>query len=262
MPKYILSFLLILLSFLPNPELAVGSVAGVSTRIAAFDPAPGETLGFYDKLYLEIDYETEIPLRFRLAGLRDGNEIEFGSMPSPATLHLSGDGETLAWLSFSTATRIDEVRVDVLDSDWNKIDQLGINMEIAWHSPSTPEMREPAPWVAELMRKDRHKQEHVFDPTPTEEESVYDFFFFLSAFTIPIYLFLQVHSLKFLRGRWRELSIVPIISVVPMFVFSLVGLGMDLRLWVMFMFRGMPLALLYLIVIWAVKISKDRKSAK
>lgn len=231
----------------------------VSARITAFDPQPGVTLSFYDKFYLQISYDSDIPLRFQTSSFRHGVKLDYGAMENSASLNSAGKGTALVWVSFSNPTRIDEISVDVLDTEWQKIDQLGINIDSVWGAPRKDEPRKPAAWVEKLIRKERIKQEFVFDPSPTKKETVFDLFFYLSAITIPFYLFLQIQFLRRWRVRWRELSFIPILSITPMIFLSIFGLGMEFRLWIIFIFRGIPLALIYLVVLWVVKQISERK---
>lgn len=235
--------------------------AKVTSRITAFDPGPGETLAFYDKLYLQITYDSQIALRFQAVPLRKGVELEFGAMESSPSLYPAGQRDALVWVSFSNPTRIDGIEISILDSEWQEVDQLGIDFDVSWNAPMGEQPRKPAEWVGKLIRKERLKQELVFDPTPQKEETIFDLFFLASAMTIPFYLFLQIQFIRKFRGRWRELSAVPIISIAPMIVLSLFGLGLEFRLWVIFIFRGIPLALIYLIALWVAKrFSEDRDS--
>ncbi len=238
--------------FLLNPDRILAS-EHFSGEIKAVDPASGGELKAYDKLYLHIAYESEMQVRFQVVPLRNGMELEYGVMESSTMLWPAGQQDALGWVSFSSATRIDEVRVVVLGTDWSKIDQFGIKLGTVWTSTPVEEPREPADWVKKLIRKNRLRQEFAFDPNPQQEEVVYDGYFYFSLVLIPFYLFLQVQFLRLWRGRWRELAAIPIISVTPMIFMAFLGLGIELRLWVIFIFRGIPFALVYLIALWLVR---------
>jgi hypothetical protein len=224
-----------------------------SGEIKAVDPASGEELEAYDKLYMHIVYESETQVRFQVVPMRNGLELEYGIMASSTMLWPAGKQDALGWFSFSSATRVDEVQVVVLGTDWSKIDQFGIKLDTVWTSTPVEEPREPVEWVKKLIRKNRLRQEFAFDPNPQQEEVVYDGYFYFSLVLIPFYLILQIQFLRHWRGRWRELAAIPIISVTPMIFMAFLGLGIELRLWVIFIFRGIPFALVYLIALWLVR---------
>lgn len=232
-----------------------------SARIVAFDPPAGTELDAYDKLYLHIAYESDRQVRFKVVPLRNGLELEYGLMTSSTMVWPSGTQDALAWISFSNATRIDEVHIVVLDSDWHKLGLIGLKLDISWNSTPVEVQRKPVEWVEKLIRKNRLRQEFAFDPNPQKQEVVYDAFFYASVILIPLYLLLQIRFLYAWRGRWRELATVPIISVTPLIVMALLGLGIELRLWIIFIFRGMPFALLYLLALWFAKQMSEKKKA-
>lgn len=244
---------------LPAFMVEAQSEVNVSARIAEFDPGAGVILANREKLYLQVFYESNIPLRFQATALRRGVKLEFGANRSSPTLHTAGKGQALVWVYFSNATSIDEVMVTILDTEWQELDQFGGAIDMTWQTAQAEQLREPAGWVKSLIRKERHKQEFVFDPAPQQKETVFDVFFLIAVLTIPIYLFLQIQFLRHFRGRWRELSAIPIISIIPMVVVSLFGFEMEFRLWVVFVFRGMPLALIYLMILWVAKQISEKK---
>lgn len=241
-------------------SLPVPAFSAFSASIAEMDPGAGIELDAYDKLYLHIHYESDQQVRFKVVPLRKGFEVDYGVMSSSTMLWPEGQQEALAWLSFSTTTHIDEVRIIVLDADWSKLDQFSSKVEMFWNSTPVEQQREPAEWAQKLIRKNRLRQEFAFDPNPQKKEIVYDSYFYASVILIPVYLLLQVQFLRRWRGRWRELAAVPIISVTPLVFMALLGLGIEMRLWIIFIFRGMPLALFYLMALWFAKWANERKS--
>ncbi|PLY01079.1 MAG: hypothetical protein C0623_05910 [Desulfuromonas sp.] len=250
---------IILLMAVAAPLLASPQL---SARIVEFDPKPGASLAFYDKLFLRISYESDIPLRFQAIPMRDGQPLEYGAMGNKPFLQESGKDEALAWVSFSNATHIDEVGVNVLDTEWSKIDHLSVKIDVIWNLPKREERRPVPDWVSRLEKKEEYQLQFVFDPVPDRKETIYDAFFYLSVFSIPFYAFLQIQFLRRWRKRWRELAFIPILSIIPMLIMSVFGLGMEFRLWVIFMFRGMPLALFYLLVLWFAKKVSARDIAE
>ena len=233
-----------------------------SASIITYDPPSSVELDAYDKLYLHIHYESDASVRFQVVPLRNGLEVEFGAMSSSTMLWPKDNNEALTWLSFSSTTHIDEVRIVVLGADWHKVGEFSAKIEMLWNSTLVENPREPAEWVKKLIRKNRLRQEFAFDPNPQKKQVVYDAFFYASVFTIPFYLILQLQFLRLWRGRWRELAAIPIISITPLIFMAILGLGIELRLWIIFIFRGMPLALIYLCALWFARRMSLRKQAE
>jgi hypothetical protein len=228
-------------------------------RISKVDPQSGVELDAYDKLYMQVDYNSGQQVRFKVVPLRKGLEVEYGAMTSSTMVWPAGEKVALAWLSFPTTTHVDAVRIVALGPDWDKVGQFEIKFEALWDSTPVETPREPVEWVKKLIRKNRLRQELAFDPNPQQKEVIYDTVFYLTMITIPFFLILQVQFLRKWRGRWRELAAIPLISITPLLFMALLGLGIELRLWIIFIFRGMPLALIYLVVLWFAKRVSERE---
>jgi uncharacterized membrane protein len=78
---------------------------------------------------------------------------------------------------------------------------------------------------------------------------------------MPVYLIMQLQMLIRYRGRWQWYATVPLLPIVPLALYSALGLGLSAELWVIFLFRYMSVALIYLAVLWVVKWRQDRESA-
>jgi len=53
-----------------------------------------------------------------------------------------------------------------------------------------------------------------------------------------------------LPSGWRNYVIAPLLPIVPLCLYSLVGLGMETAYWIIFLFRYFPAALAYLLIVW------------
>jgi len=233
--------------------LAVQSMAAVQLRVLAQDPESSTTLELGSRLSLHLGYSSDQPLRFRLEALHQNNLHEVGAITNPATLQPSGEGETLVWISFSNATHIDTVRVTALDAQWNRLESTTVATDISWREGTGSLPRTPEAWIGALEKTERREQDYTYDPLPKPTEPLWDLFFLFSVAALPVYLLLQFLMLRRYQTRWRELAAVPLVALVPLIFFSLIGFGMDLGLWASFLFRCTPFALAYLLVLWVVK---------
>lgn len=229
------------------------AVASIQLNVLEQDPENGAVIGLGDHLTLRVSYTSGQPLRFRVDAFREGSILEVGAITNPGTLQPSGEGETLVWIGFSNATHIDGVRITAIDAEWRELEALSVATDVTWRADAASPPRTPAAWVTKLQKSERRESDFTYDPLPKPAESLIDIFFLVSLVSLPVYLLLQVQMLRLYRTRWRELAAVPLVSLLPLILFSLIGFGMNLGLWASFLFRCVPFALLYLLVLWVVK---------
>lgn len=228
-------------------------MAQLSVSIDGFDPVELTELGGNERLYTRLTYQSDEPIRFQPAGYLNGVRQEVGLMMKAAVLQVPGEGEAVTWLTFSNVTRIDEIRIEVLDVQWQPIASVKAAIDMKWHGRLVAQPRKPADWVEPILRKERFKQEYVYDPSPLQGSDVNDLFFMISVVSFPLYVLIQVQMLRRYRKRWRELAAIPLISVMPLILASLVGFGMEFRHWIILIFRGVPFVLVYLVLLWLFK---------
>lgn len=222
-------------------------------EIVAVDPASRATIGYEDKLYVKIRYETDVPVRFQAIAMLNGQPLEVGAIKNPAPLHAPGDGEALAWVMYLNPTHVDGVMIIVLDEAWQKLQQLSHGADVTWQDAASVEPREPAAWVSKLIKAERRKADYVYDPAPRKYGTLFDIFFFLNLASIPIYVLLQLHMLWRYRYRWRELAVIPLFPYVIVGFYVLAGLNIETSFLVTFLFRYTPWALLWLVLLWLAK---------
>lgn len=251
-----LTIWLICASALAQPQ----SPAAPQVEIVATDPAEAAILGFDEQLYLRLAYRSAIPLRFEPRAFFEGEPRTFAARVSHPRLHPPGEGEALAWISFSDPTHIDEVRINLLDAEWRPLDTVSRPVDLRWRTAGPEIARQPAAWVDILSRAERRQMDYVYDPVPQEHGLMTDLMFLITVASAPVYLLLQVQMLRRYRGRWRELSAVPLITAVPLTLYAvLIGFDLDPELWLAFLFRCTPFALLYLLALWLIKRLRTAK---
>ena len=82
------------------------------------------------------------------------------------------------------------------------------------------------------------------------------------AFSIKGYITRQRSAIKEMRGLWWILACVPLIVVVAVVVVSIIGLIQGSNLWPIFLIFTVPVAFLYLLILWAVyRVVQRSKSA-
>lgn len=233
--------------------------AGFRMQIAALDPAADSSLGAGNRLYVQLRYDSPVAVRFVPEAIRQG-EVQASAETSNAPPYNSGHGEALAWLTLNAPLRIDELRITAYDIDWRPLGVLSTPAGITWETRDSFAERQPAEWVEPLLRQHRRVFDTTFDPQPEKPEPLFDLFFLLSFMAIPGYLLMQVQMLIRYRGQWQWYAAAPLLPIVPMGLYSLFGLGLSTAVWVIFLFRYMTLALLYLLILWAIRRCKVGKS--
>lgn len=252
-------------ALLSSVASAENAVATPQVEVLAMHPPTGSALAFNEKVYLRLGYRSVMPLRFQLRALRADELQEVGFAASKASLHVSGEEEALAWLAFDNATHIDKLRITILDVQWQTIATLVLSTDLVWRETQAVQAapRQAPSWVTELDRIERRKKDYFFDPAPLRHGAVSDALFLLTVAATPLYLILQVQMLRLYRGRWRELAMIPLIAAVPLALFALiVDFDYDAELWLSFLFRATPYALLYLLTLWTVKWIRGAPPAK
>jgi hypothetical protein len=253
-----LATLLLLLAGIFSPLAAEPKAGGTTCRIVATDPGPGATIANGDKLYLRIDYQSRVPVRFQIEAfrqeLRQKDAITSSTPPYDA-----GQGEALAWISFSSPIRVDELRVTAFDMEWQELHHETIQMVVTWEEVEVVAERSLAEWVGPMMKHHRQVFDQAYDPQPQKPDTLFDLFFLFSFMAIPVYLMMQVQMLIRYRDGWRKYAIAPLLPIVPLCLYSLFGLGMQSAYWIIFLFRFFPVALGYLAIVWVVKWYVDRR---
>ena len=144
---------LMLLATVAGPGLAAPEGHGVGMRIVATDPDEGETLAPDGALYLRVAYDSAVPVRVRAKGFIGDAEAGGGRRYNPAPVYPAGTHEALAWISFSDAAAIDEIRLYAYDADWKLIGTASVPVSFAWGVPGKRHAGK-APWsrLSETVR--------------------------------------------------------------------------------------------------------------
>lgn len=242
---------------LPAAPAAGERPARASFDIVALDPGAKATLAASERLYLRIRYESPVPIRFTVAAFRQETLAE-GAFTSSTPPYDAGRGEALAWIGFAHPLRIDELRLTAYDYEWQELGSRITAVTATWEERDGASPGEPAGWVEALLKQHRHVFDNTFDPQPKKPRPLFDLFFLLSFMAIPFYLMMQAQMLIRYRGQWQWYAAAPLLPIIPLSLYSLLGLGLGTALWVVFLFRYMAVALLYLLILWTVKRMKSK----
>jgi uncharacterized membrane protein len=143
--------------------------------------------------------------------------------------------------------------------EWHELSHQTIQMVVTWEVVEAAAERSLAEWVGPMLKHHRQVFDQAYDPQPQKPDTLFDLFFLFSFMAIPAYLALQIKMLTRCPSGWRKYVIAPLLPIVPLCLYSLIGLGMETAYWIIFLFRYFPAALAYLLIVWGVKWFYDRR---
>ena len=237
----------------------VRPAASFNLQITALDPGTGTSLAAGDRLYLRVSYQSPVPVRFVPEGFRQGT-VQDAAVTSSTPPYSAGRNEALTWILYNSTVGVDELRVTAYDLSWKPLGRASEQAHITWEQRDSFEPREPAAWVEPLARNHRRVFDSSYDPQPEQPHPVFDFFFVLCFMAIPGYLLMQFQMLARYRGKWQWYAAAPLLPIIPLGLYSLLGLGLSADLWVIFLFRYLAVAFLYLLILWTVVWKRERKT--
>jgi hypothetical protein len=255
--KTTLAAVVVLLATLSTAPAAEPQSAQLSFRVAAQDPADGATLAPGERLFLRIDYDSAVPVRFWAEAYRQ-EVLQETTAIKRTPPYDAGHGEALVWVAFDEPIRITAVRVTAFDLAWQELGSQILDMTVTWEGAPSSQPRQPADWVRPLQKHHRQVFDTALDPLPEKPNLFYDVFLVVALISVPCYLLLQIRMLRRYRGSWRRYAAAPLFPLVPMALYSLIGLGLETNHWVIFLTYYTPVALLYLGILWLVKRYVDK----
>jgi hypothetical protein len=218
-------------------------------KVTATSPESPAKLRPQAPLYVRINYQSDEPLRFQLAGYIKGLRRERVMMnPSPA--YPAGTGEAVAWLAADAGAQIDEIHVLVHDRNWKLISEVPLAMQAAWTTgaPDVP----PAAWAKTLSDAQQQivsQNLHTANDNPARWSGLLSVLIFTA---VPAYPILQLIAFWRLNGGRRILAAVPLLVMLPTYAFCLWALTRDSNLWPIWAIFLSPVAAVYLAVLLMV----------
>ncbi len=238
-----------LMTFLSFPVFAQ---ANISVRIVETYPPSEIILYAREPLYVRIAYQSDIPLRFQAAGYFVGVEIQKSAAMNPAPSYPPGSGEAIGWISYGDQTMIDEIRLNVFDDKWKKLDTLSATINMKWNGVMPQTWREPAAWVNELNTIQQNMTSQGL-ASSGQESSWWGVLLMLMGWSIPGYFILQIYMFLKYRDGWRTAALLPLWVMVPLVGYTLFALISGSNLWPLMMLFLTPFAFIYLFGVWLAK---------
>jgi len=228
--------------------------APVHIEITATDPPSNGELASRAALNVRVRFVSAVPIRMQARGYKGGVEQQ-ASMTNPAPVYPAGQGEAIAWLAFDSGL-IDEVRVLVFDERWQPVAQAGVSRSVLWSSTAPVTTTRP-PWVDAMNAAQQSMVSNSMRtamPAVTAGDVV---LFQLAGLSVPAYVLLQAIALWRRRGR-AELA--PLLVMAPAFAHASFAYANDSNLWPIFLIFLCPVACLYLMILFALRIRSGRSA--
>jgi hypothetical protein len=232
-----------------------------AVTIEAVDPAGTSSLGRGDAVSVRLAYRSAVPVRFRLAAFARGEPIT-DAQSNPLPLYPAGQGEAIAWLARQRPGYVDELRVGVLDAQWQPLDELSLGVSLFWEGepPSAP--RTAPPWVARLNAVQQAMVSA--DAAARPNEPGFDgasVVVMAMGWSVPVYLVLQIVMVRRYRGGWRRAALAPLLLTVPLAVYTAGAFAAGSNLWPLMLILLTPVACLYLLALWLLRRVRGRARA-
>lgn len=224
-------------------------------RIIATDPVGSEPLHQGEALSLRLAYRSENPLRFQIDGFAGGErrtDVETGTVP----VYPPGQGEAIVWLRLRNGGFLDEVRVRVMDAQWQVLTVVVQPGPFFWESRPGAAPRTSAPWVAELNQAQAAMARASAAAAAAEAEGGFDgwgLLVILMGWSVPGYLALQVYMVARWRGGWRKAALAPLALMIPVGAYTLFALVAGSNLWPLVLLFVSPFAFLFLAALWLLR---------
>ncbi len=229
-------------------------LAQVDVRIAAVDPEGSSSLIQGDPLSVRLTYQSDVPLRFSVAGYANGSPGP-AARTNPAPVYPAGAGEAIVWLEPYEPGYLDEVRVKVHDEGWQELDVLSQPVSLYWERGSRAATRPAPEWVARLSAEQQGMVRQAVRAQTSAGGDGGSFLVLLMGWSIPAYVVLQVYMLSRFSGGWRKAALVPLVLMIPLGLYTIFALLAGSNLWPLMLLFLTPLAFLYLAVLGLVRLA-------
>lgn len=228
-------------------------------RIADTDPPLSQNLSRNTTLYLHLRYRSDIPLRAQVKGFFQGAEVVDGVSWNPSPPYPAGEGEAIVWIAYSKPTRLDELRVEISDGNWEPVLILKQPANIAWTGlvADEPERTEWVKRLSDAQQKATHESfKAIGDDTPGYLIG------FVAIISLPGYFVLQILFGLRWSGWWRIAALLPLAIMLPAIGHAVFALAAGSNIWPIVMILTAPIGFLYLVIAAAAKYVGGMRQAR
>jgi hypothetical protein len=241
------SFVLTMLAVLLLTANAVAEPSSVTLKVLRTSPSDNFVLARFQRLYLEIAYEADQPLRLQARAYSAGMSVDKGQAMNASVSHPAGQGRALVWVSYSEPAIIDEIRISAYDDGWKPLAALSYSRPAQWLAKAAESRVAPRAWVQSLIADEEKIAAQYRLDHPPQPDRLGDLLFGFVYLSVPGYFVLQVASLFMLRKRWRLAAMAPLAIMVPAAFHAAFALSAGSNIWPIILFFAAPIGFVYLV---------------
>lgn len=250
MPR--LAFACLALFFALAAVARAGDAPSVAFTDARSWPFLEARLARDEPLWVQVDYRSDVPLRFQARAYRDGHPVDEGQKMNASAVHPAGHGSALVWVAYYKPAVIDEIRVTAYDAAFRAIDTRSLPAKLRWAAEGE---RRPTPgWVDALRAEEDSRIAAAQRSAPDDAPALVGLLIALAIFAaFPGYLYLQLHSLRRWSGLWRAAAALPLLAMGPVIFYTVPAFLAGANLWPLALIFAAPPACLYLLALLACR---------
>jgi hypothetical protein len=225
----------------------------VSISVARHFPETGASLADWGKIYLDIAYSADEPVRFQASAFRNGKPVTEGAAMNGAVVHPAGTGHALVWVAFTKPAEANEIRITAYDEKFQPLKAVGEPFRARWKGEAARTGTRPPVWVVRLRENELRLAGEYERAHPAPPDSLGDAIVWAMFLMVPGYFIAQALSTFFLRGGWRKAALVPLILMVPVVAITIFAALAGSNLAPIYLIFIAPFAMIYLLVLFVVR---------
>jgi hypothetical protein len=234
--------------------LPLGAAAEpVSISVTRHFPDTGASLPDWGKVYLDVAYSADEPVRFQASAFRNGKPVTEGAAMNGAVVHPAGTGHALVWVAFTKPAEADEIRITAYDEKFGALTAVAEPFRARWSGEAARDGARPPVWVVRLRQNELRRAGEYARAHPPAPDPVGDAVVSLIFLMVPGYFIAQALGAYFLRGGWRKAALVPLVLMAPAVVVTILGILSGSNLAPIYLVFVAPLAMIYLMVLFAAR---------
>jgi len=228
--------------------------AEVNARILETDPPAPATLGKMEWLNIRVFYSADEEVMFSPDSYYQGKRVFDENHFLVSGFRSPGSGEAAVAIAFTNSRRVDLVKVFAWSRSGRVIGEMSFPVDIRWTGLAQTANRQTPDWARGLEAEQIEQTRKAAAPhTWTWNEAALGLAATALMFgAVPAYFVLQTIALWRLRSGWLKASLLPVIPMILVFLYTLDAYNKESNLWPIVLIFISPLAAAYVLVILVI----------
>jgi hypothetical protein len=246
--------LLVVLVCLVGLVFSDAAAGADSLSVAQSSEETGAALPRWGTIYLDVAYSADQPVRIQAQGF-SADASPKGQAMNASVEYPAGDGDALAWISFSEPAEIDRIQITLYDKNFKPLAAIEEPFRASWGAePAATRPAQPE-WVVSLRQKEERIAAEYASAHPPASDPVGNIMVFLMFLSVPAYFVAQALGAFLWRGRWRVAAMAPLVVMAPVLAFTVFALAAGSNLWPLYLIFAAPCAMLYFIGLFSARFA-------